>query len=33
MTALSPADADAAMSTFRQEAVEDHYEMGEELGR
>lgn len=32
MTALSPADADAAMSTFRQEAVEDHYEMGEELG-
>lgn len=23
----------AAMSTFRQEDVEDHYEMGEELGR
>lgn len=24
---------DSAMSTFRQEDVEDHYEMGEELGR
>lgn len=23
----------ATMSTFRQEDVEDHYEMGEELGR
>lgn len=23
----------AVMSTFRQEDVEDHYEMGEELGR
>lgn len=26
-------DRPAVMSTFRQEDVEDHYEMGEELGR
>lgn len=33
-TAADPAARDpAAMSTFRQESVEDFYEMGEELGR
>lgn len=33
-TGAAPApEGPAAMSTFRQESVEDFYEMGEELGR
>lgn len=33
-TGAAPApESPAAMSTFRQESVEDFYEMGEELGR